>query len=379
MNMENDPNVTQDPNGIQQHVRSGRKRPSRILFLLGLLTLVLIAGTVVLILQYSKSSSTIPEPTTLQAAPPKVWKIGVLVFQDSTLVELGAFQQKMEDLGHTEGGDIEYVIKNAKGDNEISKQHNAEFFADKSFDLVLSLAQSYRGFNFKGKEDQSLVTKTVLSNVSNFEPLGLSGLYSPTMNEGRNFTAVLCGNVDFVGKRMELLKDIVPEAKVVGLLVNPSREDFENVMTLSRQAAAELGVELRIVEVTADEAPQRAKEEFTADTVDGIVWVSVGMKREIRNELATHFVEIGIPYITFSHTNPVVPNYIAAVANDPPGQARQAASMVHKIMNGVAVDDIPIEFAQNLEIHINTAIAKKAGIEIPQSVLIRADIINTKL
>ena len=60
-------------------------------------------------------------------------------------------------------------------------------------------------------------------------------------------------------------------------------------------------------------------------------------------------------------------------------QARQAASMVHKIMNGVAVDDIPIEFAQNLEIHINTAIAKKAGIEIPQSVLIRADIINTKL
>ena len=140
--MENDPNVTQDPNGIQQHVRSGRKRPSRILFLLGLLTLVLIAGTVVLILQYSKSSSTIPEPTTLQAAPPKVWKIGVLVYDDRNFSEYGPFKQKMEELGHKEGADVEYVVKNAGGDRKVAKQHAEEYLADESIDLIYSVGQS---------------------------------------------------------------------------------------------------------------------------------------------------------------------------------------------------------------------------------------------
>jgi len=200
------------------------------------------------------------------------------------------------------------------------------------------------------------------------------------MNFGLNFTGVICGNVELIERRMGILKEIVPDAKVFGTIVDPDDDDYVRAKALSIQAAQNLGVELVLIEEADPEiAFQRVLVEMTPDLIDGFAFIPGTFTTKQRGALATHFVEVGIPAITWSHTNPAVPNYIAALANDPPDQARQAARMVHKIMNGVPINDIPIEFAQNLEIHVNTAVAKLADIEIPQSVLLQADIINTKL
>ena len=180
---------------------------------------------------------------------------------------------------------------------------------------------------------------------------------------------------------MELLKEIVPDAKVFGVLLLVDQVGYERSKKILQDAATALGIELNIIEDTmANEAQavERAKREFTKDTIDGFLR-SNGVSSDLKVELAKHFVKIGVPAITWSHTDPVVPNYIVSHANNPPEQARQGASMVHKIMSGVMVDHIPIEFTTGIEIHLNTAIAKKAGIEIPVDVLLQAAIINDKL
>ena len=348
-------------------------------FWLSLIVLLVVAAGSFVYLQYGQGPTPTAEKSQVQATSDKVWKIGVMVYEDATFTEFAPFKKKMIELGHEEGGDVEYVIKNAEGDRKVSKEHASEFFADSSIDIILSLASSYRAFDFKEGELTTLPSKVVFSNVGNFERLGLSGLYSSTINKGLNFTGVICGNVELVTRRMEILKEIVPNAKVIGVVFNPSTEDFERTKTLTQKAANKAGVSLLIIEEEdSDVALQRAKKEFTRDTVDGVVYVP-GISTKQRKALSVYLVEAGIPAVTWSHTNPVVPDHIAALANDPPDQARQAAAMVHKIMNGVSIDDIPIEFARNLEIHLNTAIAKKAGIKFPQSLLLEASVINSKL
>jgi len=338
---------------------------------------VLSAGAFVY-LQYGQSP-TVEKPKAI-AGSEKVWRIGIALDKDKDYDQVGPFQKKMEDLGHKEGVDVEYVLKNAKGDKGARTQNIKDLLADESLDIIYSVAGSYKGFEFKEGEAQRFSTKVVFSNVANFERLGLSGLYSPTMNAGQNFTGVVCGNVEFITLRMELLKDLVPDAKVVGIIMNPDDVVYDRVKALARESAQKLGVELLIVEDTdSDEALRKAKEAFTKDAVDGVVRGSGGIDSKQYKKLAAHLVEVGVPAVTFSHTNPVVPDHIAAVANDPPEQARQAAVMVHRIMSGVSIDDIPVEFSGNVEIHLNTAIAKKAGIQIPETVLIQAAVINTKL
>ena len=249
--------------------------------------------------------------------------------------------------------------------------------------LILSIqwGNHNRGFEKSALKEGTLSIPTVFSNVGNFEAMGLTGVYTPTMNFGLNFTGVVCGNVEFAEQRMEILKEIVPDAKAFGIILDPEEIAYERVKKLNQNAAQKLGVELKIIEGSdSKELLVRAKAEFTRDNIDGVLRTSgSGLKSDDNKELAAHFIEARIPYVTWSHTNPAVPDYIAALANDPPTQARQAASMVHKIMNGVSINDIPIEFSKNLEIHLNTAIAKKAGIEIPETLLLQASIINTKL
>jgi len=372
----------------KQEVYSGQapiggipKKSSRPYILVGIIGAAIIAGISFSIFLFLQNQGSPSEESILQASPPKLWRIGVLVDDADTFVELGAFQEKMEELGHKEGVDVEYVIKNAEDDDEVSKQHAKEFLADDSIDLVYSVAGSYRAFNKTSLSEGGLTKPTVFSNVGNFERMGLVGLYEANMNFGLNFTGVVCGNIEFAQKRMQILKDIVPDATVFGILVTPGTPEYERSLALNVEAAANLGIELKIIEQEgSEELLARAKEEFTKDTVDGVLRTAGNdLGSKARKELAAYFVDAGVPFMTWSHTNPVVPDYIAALANDPPTQARQAASMVHKIMNGVAIDDISIEFSENLEIHLNTAIAKKAGIKIPESVLLQAAIINTKL
>ena len=339
--------------------------------------MALIAAGAFVYIQFGPGGTRTAGKSEVQAGSGKIWKIGIMLPKDEVFPEFGAFKKKMEDLGHQEGGDVEYFIKNADDDEVTLKKHANEFLADASLDVIVAFAQAYKGFEFVPGDSKRLNKRVVFSNVSNFERLGLSGLYSATINKGLNFTGVICGNVELVDRRMEILKKLAPDAKVIGVVFVPGKPDSARVKTLTEQAADAAGVTLLVIEETdSDVAFVRAKAEFTKATVDGVIYV-VGIAPKQRKLLAAHLAEIGIPAVTWSHTNPVVPNHIAALANDPPDQARQAAAMIDKIMNGVDIDDIPIEFARNLEIHLNTAIAEKANIKFPQSLLLEATVINS--
>ena len=150
----------------------------------------------------------------------------------------------------------------------MSKEHASEFFADSSIDIILSLASSYRAFDFKEGELTTLPSKVVFSNVGNFERLGLSGLYSSTINKGLNFTGVICGKVELVTRRMEILKEIVSNSKVIGVVFNASTEDFERDKTITKQAATKAGVALPIiVEEDSDVAVPRGQHKSNKDKI----------------------------------------------------------------------------------------------------------------
>lgn len=171
---------------------------------LGVVLAAVVLGGIFVYFQFGERPTFDPRNPSARANPTKIWEIGVLLWDDDVFVEFGPFKQKMEELGYAEGVEVNYVIKNAQGDLEVAKEHTRELLADENIDLIAAFNRSYKAFDKSVLTGGGLSKPTIFSNVGSFEAMGLSGLYTSTMNFGLNFTGVVCGNVEFSERRMEI-------------------------------------------------------------------------------------------------------------------------------------------------------------------------------
>ena len=154
------------------------KEQKKLYLSIGLLGIVIIGG--VLAFNSLKSSDEI-------LVQGEMWRIGVLIDEDATFPEFRAFKEKMVELGHEEGKDIEYIVKNAKGDNAARKTNADAFLEEKNVDIIYAPSASYRGFSETTLLDGSLSIPTVFSNIGSFEKMGLTGDYHSGLNADLNF------------------------------------------------------------------------------------------------------------------------------------------------------------------------------------------------
>jgi putative ABC transport system substrate-binding protein len=174
------------------------------------------------------------------------------------------------------------------------------------------------------------------------------------------------------GKQLELVLDLVSRATKIGLVVNP-----DNASSLTQRRELETAVAARAIKIVSIEA--RSPEEvdpifstFAKERVDAVIVLQDALFYRERGRLAASAMAARLPTVYGLREYVEVGGLISYGINLPES-FRRGADYVVKILKGVKPGDLPVEFPTKLELVINLKAAKALGLEIPPTLLARAD------
>jgi putative ABC transport system substrate-binding protein len=294
----------------------------------------------------------------------KVPRIGFLVFVSSE-TRYRAFQQGLRELGYVEGQNIAIEFRSADG--------SPERLSDFANELVRLPVDVIVAGSTAGAEAAKRVTSTipiVFANVADPAKLDLvAGLARP----GGNITGLTTMGPELSGKRLELIREVVPGMRRIGVLWNQDGTGSAQQFKELKAAAQSLGVDVRSLPVRPpvpeiDKAFGTAKN-WRADALialdDALIF---GNRTRLIALAARHRLPAMYGYREF-------PDAGGLMAYGPSryDMYRRAATYVDKILKGAKPADLPVEQPTRFEFVVNMKTAKALGLTIPQSVLIRAD------
>ncbi len=299
--------------------------------------------------------------------PGKVYRIGHLSGSGEVSSEpfVDAFREGMRALGYIEGQNWVLDARYAEGKVERLSSLAQELIHRKPDVLLASTTP--------GSVAAKAATSTIpIVMVLVADPVG-TGIVPSLARPGGNITGMTTIVAELAGKRLELLKEIVPTASRIAVLVNPDNPAALPQMRSAEEAARRLGIEVRpVLEVRSPGDLERAFGAAVRARAGGALRMIDPLIAMLRKETASLAAKHRLPVIYPSRLDVEAGGLIAYGANFPE-QYHQAATFVHKILRGAKPADLPVEQPTKFELVINMKTAKTLGLMIPQSVLIRAD------
>jgi putative ABC transport system substrate-binding protein len=280
---------------------------------------------------------------------------------------LDAFLQGMASQGYERGRNLAFQARFANGDFARLPALVAEALRSKPDVLFVSTTPASLAV-------QAATTTVPVVFVAVADPVGV-GLVTNLRRPGANITGVTNITAELTGKRIALLKELVPRASRIAILINPDDPNASIQMKNAREAAASLGVALEPVLHVRNAADLDAA--FAAVSGSGVaaalrmVDPTASMLRTQTARLAAkHRVAVMHPF-----REDVEAGGLAAYGPSLSGQYRQAATFVHKILRGARPGDLPVERPTMFELALNLKIAKSLGLDVPRALLLQADLV----
>ena len=308
-----------------------------------------------------------PLAARAQQAAPGQPIVGVLAPQSraASARNIEAFRKGLRDLGYVEGRNITLEIRYADGLPERLPQLAAELVALKPAVIRAgSSAAMVAAHN---------ATQTIpLVGATLEDPIAL-GLVKSIPRPGTNVTGTwIAGDDALVGKRLGLLKDVVPGVARVAAMVNPGDSSDAPLLRLLPATARALGLELLVIEAReASELPV-AFDNVTRDDVQALFVSSGPLFSSHRNEIVAMAARGRLPAIYGWREFPEAGGLVS-YGPSLPDLYRQSATMVDKILKGASPADLPIEVPTRFELVVNLKTAKALGLKIPEPFLLLAD------
>ncbi len=296
----------------------------------------------------------------------KVYRIGFLgTSSPATAGHLPqVFVQGLRALGYVEGQNITIEYRWAEGKLERLPDLVADLIRLKVDVIVSSASPAIRA-----AKQQTSTIPIVMAGAT--DPVG-AGFVASLARPGGNVTGLSMLETELSGKRLELLKETLPNLSRVALLWNPTHPGQALALKDTQEAARALGVTLISMEV-------RTREDFES-VFGAIAKERAGALSVLLNPLT--FSHRGqLTALAAKHRLPAmyaIREFVDAgglMAYGPsfPDSYRRAATYVDKILKGAKPGDLPVEQPTKLELVINIKTAKALGLTIPQSMFIRAD------
>jgi putative ABC transport system substrate-binding protein len=208
--------------------------------------------------------------------------------------------------------------------------------------------------------------------VSIADPVG-AGLVSNLARPGGNITGITNITAELAGKRLAILKEIMPRLTRIAVIINPDDPNARLQMTNAEDAARSLGIQLRPVLTlrNADDLPGIFASAAKART-DG----AIRMVDPLGALLRKRFVELAatrrLPVI-YPFREDTEAGGLISYGTNLPEQYRRAATYVDKIFKGTKAGDLPVEQPTKFELVLNMRTATALGIRFPNSIIVRAD------
>jgi len=297
--------------------------------------------------------------------PKKVPRIGYLApgspASDSPRID--PFRQGLRELGYTEGQDIVIELRFAEGKSERLPALVAELIQLKVDVIVLSGTPAARA----AKQATSTIPIVMGSSA---DPVG-TRLVASLARPGGNVTGLSTLGSDLSGKRLELLKEVVPGVSRIAVLSNPTNQSVPALLSETEIAAQSLGVQIQFLEARV---PNELNKVFVAikDRPSALMVVPDPMLFAQRKRLSDLAAESRLPTMA-EWEEFVQAGGLMSYGPSFREMFRRAAVYVDKILKGRTPADLPVEQPTKFELMINLKTAKQIGLTIPPNVLARAD------
>jgi putative ABC transport system substrate-binding protein len=276
-----------------------------------------------------------------------------------------AFRTGLRDLGYIEGQNLIIEWRWGRG----TTQRFTEFAADvvgRNVDVIVAAN------SLAGHAVQKATTSIPVIIPTMADPVG-DGFVRTLARPGGNITGFAFQLPELEGKRMQLLKEAVPSASRIALILDVSDRSYESLAKEAETAAQTLGMRPHIVvgARTANEL-NAAFSRFASVKLDAVFIVGGTMLYNNRTQLAELALKSHLPMMCEAREHAeagCLMSYAASLSD----LFRRAAGLVDKILKGATPADLPMEQPNKFELVINIKTANALGLTIPQTLLARAD------
>jgi len=275
-----------------------------------------------------------------------------------------AFKQGLRELGYMEGQNIVIEFRSAEGRMERAPNLAAELVGLKVDVIVTGTTPGVRA------AQQATSTIPIVMGIS-YDAV-LEGLVASLARPGGNVTGLSLLIPELMGKRLELLKEVLPKVSLVAVLWNGNDPGLALVFKQTVVATRASGVRLRPLEVRADDEFGTAFRTANREHVGAVIMIddpfTFRSRMRIAELAAKHQLPMMAGFREFTEAGGLI-SYGANLADS----YRRAAAFVDKILKGAKPGDLPVEQPTKFELVINLKTAKALGLTIPPSLLGRAD------
>ena len=305
-------------------------------------------------------------PVDAQQAP-KIAKIGYLVPASPAAAadNVEALRQGLRELGYVEGKTFVLELRYGEARAERFPELARELVGLKVDVIVVATDGAIAAVK---RETQTI--PIVMVNSS--DPVGI-GFVASLARPGGNVTGLSNISPELSGKRLELLREVVPGLSRVAFLWNPDVRGNVLDYKETEGAARSLHLQLQSVEVVRAEDVDRAFSAVTKGRAQALILPAgnpVGFAN--RGQIASFAQKNRLPSM-FAQKEYVDAGGLMSYGPSLPDMHRRTATYVDKILKGTKPADLPVEQPRKFELVINLKIAKQIGLTIPPNVLARAD------
>jgi putative ABC transport system substrate-binding protein len=277
---------------------------------------------------------------------------------------LAAFQQGMQELGWSIGRNLRVDLRWGGGDTDRTNRLAAELAALSPDVMVAAGAPTVSAIQ--------RATRTVpIVFASSIDPVG-AGIVASLARPGGNVTGFTQFEYGLSAKWPELLKEIAPGVKRIGVLRDPGSPAGIGQWAIIQNAAASAGMEVTPLTVRDSAAMERDVAAFAREANGGLV-IPVSSPATLHRDAiianaARHRLAAVYPYRHF-----VTVGGLVSYGPDLLGQYRRAAGYVNRILKGEKPSDLPVQAPTRYDLVINLKTAKALGLALPPTMLARAD------
>jgi putative tryptophan/tyrosine transport system substrate-binding protein len=303
------------------------------------------------------------------AAQERVARVGWLTLQSAGRYEeltARGFVTGLREAGFVEGKNLEFVKRSADGDLRRLGPLAKEIAAAK-VDVFFAPAKPMADAAWYASRRIPTVIATVTDPVRVDYAVSLA-------RPGKHITGVTTANAELIGKRMQVLTEVVPGARRIGTFIDPALlESCTEEVELMEQSAKALGLSLVRIDVVAGKGfdPAAALQRAQAAKVQAVITAPMTSNHDITDRLAEQAALHKMPFV---HDVPqLAGDALAVYGPDFEDIYRRAGLYVARILKGEKPAEMAIEEPQRFRLIVNVRTARQLGIVLPQAVLMRAD------
>jgi len=284
--------------------------------------------------------------------------------RDYDAPRLAALRQTLSEAGYLEGKTIAIEYRWAEGDYDRLAGQAAEFARQR-------VAVIFAGSLPAALAAKSATTTIPIVFVIGADPVKL-GVVASLNQPGGNATGVTQFYGALGGKRLELIRELVPQASIIAVLTNPRNPNSEDHLADVRAAAQAMGQRLLVFPISAASEIEPAFTSLVSQGANAVLVADDPFFSTRRDQIVAQATSRAMPTIYYTREFAEAGGLISYGSN-PIANYIQAAAYVARILKGAAPADLPVQQPSKFELVINLKTAKTLGLSVPLTLQAAAD------